>query len=189
MTATTTFSVPLPGDSEMARAYFSEAIRHLQDARILHEAGRYAGAITSAMKAAELGLKSVLILYGVRGWHDLLTHRVIATVKSISILDDLMDALKSQYPSIVLEVEELERLVPDRQNLSKLALADAQNTEYPFFAEEFNLSRNYRLYLPEIHFDEAKSVTSFRTALRLLSAIQAISPEVSAWGLMLGSSL
>ena len=183
------FSVPLPRDSELAHAYFSEAIRHLKDARILHEADRYAAAITSTMKATELGLKSLLILYGIRGWHDLNKHNVMAVAKSISVLDSLLNALKSQYRTVVSDIEEMERLVPDKQTLLKLTLADAQNTEYPFFAEEPGLAHSYRLYLPEAYFDEVSSRKYFRTAFQLLTAIQSISPEVAAWGLSPGSSL
>ena len=189
MTATPGFYLPFPHDDDLARAYFSEAIRHLQDARVLHEVGRYAGAITSTMKATELGLKSLMILYGIRGWHDLNTHRMMTVVK-FPIFDNLLTALKSHYPTVVSDVEEIERLVPEKQSLSKLTFIDAQNTEYPFFAEEAAINpRRYRLYLPEAYFDKRTSEEYFQTAHRLLSTIQTISPEASAWGLVVCPSL
>lgn len=189
MTAAPAFSLPFPRDNELAHAYFSEAARHLQDARILHAASRYAGAITSTMKAVELGLKSLLILHGVRGWHDLNTHRIMGVAKTISVFDSLLDALKSQHPTLISDVEEIERLVPDKQSLGKLKFEDAQNTEYPFFATESETPRHYRLYLPETSFDEPTSERYFLTAHRLLSSIQALSPEANAWQIALSSPL
>lgn len=52
----------------VARAFFEEGIRHLEDAQILHNLSRYPASIASAMKAAEFGVKSVLILDGALGW-------------------------------------------------------------------------------------------------------------------------
>ncbi len=77
MAAPLTFAVPFPSNDEVAHAYFSEAARHLQDARTLHDGARPAGSVTSAMKAVELSLKSLLILHSIRGWNDLMTHKVM----------------------------------------------------------------------------------------------------------------
>ncbi len=60
--------IPFPREGQMAEAFYREAARHLQDARVLHRSQRHPGSITSAMKAVELGLKSVLIIDGATGW-------------------------------------------------------------------------------------------------------------------------
>jgi hypothetical protein len=59
-----------PDGDTLALAFFEEGIRHLEDARILHEGACYPAAISSAMKAAEFGVKSVIILGGAMGWWD-----------------------------------------------------------------------------------------------------------------------
>ena len=64
-----------PSSDSLARAFYKEAVRHLTDAHCLHTVGSAAGAITSAMKATELGAKSVLILENALGIYDrVLTH-------------------------------------------------------------------------------------------------------------------
>ena len=57
-----------PDTEAFARAFYVEAARHLEDARILHEADRSASSITSTMKASEFGVKSVLILDNAPGY-------------------------------------------------------------------------------------------------------------------------
>ena len=59
-----------PDDTVLARALFEEGIRHLEDARVLHSAGRYPAANASSMKAAEIGFKASLILGGAFGWWE-----------------------------------------------------------------------------------------------------------------------
>ena len=59
-----------PDAPEYARALFEEAARHLEDARVLHGASRYAAGISSSAKAAELGVKCVLVLDRAMGWWD-----------------------------------------------------------------------------------------------------------------------
>lgn len=44
-------SVSFPHQDEFARKFFAEAVRHLDDARVLHRARRYPGSITSSQKA------------------------------------------------------------------------------------------------------------------------------------------
>lgn len=184
-----TFPIPFPSDNEVAHAYFSEAARHLEDASALHRGNRYPGAITSIMKAVELSLKSLLILNGIRGWHDLMTHKVmthIIMMKNSTIFENLLNALKSQMPTVEADIQEIERLVPDKQKLDKLTLADAENTEYPYFVYEAGGAEMYR---PAKAFDEARSIKYFHTAYRLLDAMQKLSPEIAAWGVELCSPL
>ena len=56
-----------PADDLLARYFFEEGIRHLEDAKILYQAQRFPAAIASAMKAAEFGVKAVVILDGAMG--------------------------------------------------------------------------------------------------------------------------
>jgi len=45
--------VPTAADVDYAITFFEEAVRDLWDASTLHGAGRYPGAVTSSMHAAE----------------------------------------------------------------------------------------------------------------------------------------
>jgi len=45
--------VPMATNVDYAIAFFEEAVRDLWDASTLHGAGRYPGAVTSSMHAAE----------------------------------------------------------------------------------------------------------------------------------------
>jgi HEPN domain-containing protein len=58
--------VSFPSPDALAQEFFAEAVRHLGDARVLHRARRYPGAITASMKAVELAIKAVLIVDGGR---------------------------------------------------------------------------------------------------------------------------
>ncbi len=72
-----------PDKDVLACALFKEAIRHQEDARILHDAQRYPAAIASAMKAAELGVKTIIVLDGALGWWDktFMTHSPMTEIK------------------------------------------------------------------------------------------------------------
>jgi hypothetical protein len=84
-----TFPSPsFPHSSILARTFFEEGIRHLEDAHILHKSQRYPAAIASAMKAAEFGVKSVIILDGAMGWWDKMftTHSPLSDINALPFL-------------------------------------------------------------------------------------------------------
>lgn len=71
--------------------------------------------------------------------------------------------------------------------IMKLEMKDAANTEYPFFAFVPGAPPNttFQLFTPETYYTPADSLKHFRTAHRLLSALQVLSPEVKAWKIRL----
>jgi hypothetical protein len=75
--------------SEYARLLFTEASRHFRDGFILHRHRRYAGAITSASKAVELGFNMPGTYY---------SHADSA--KHLRTARDVLIALQSVYPEI-----------------------------------------------------------------------------------------
>ncbi len=159
----------------MAKAFFQEATRHLQDARVLHRAQRFAGSVTSSMKATELGLKSVLFQYGATGWLEpaLQTHRVFAEINRSSLLtQNFLDALSNYDAQLSFDIELLEELVPFKPDIKKLEISQAGNTEYPFFAFVPGTvpSTTAKMYQPEAYFTSTDSEKHFGTAHRLESA-------------------
>ncbi len=174
----------------MTEAFFREAARHLQDARIFHRSGRHPGSITSAMKAVELGLKSVLLLYGAAGWLDaaLQTHKVFAEINKTPLLTQgFLDALSNHDMALPSDIELLEELVPFKPDVKKLEMSHAANTEYPFFAFVPGAPPNttFQLFTPDAYYTSADSIKHFRTAYRLLSALQLLSPKIKAWKIRL----
>lgn len=186
--------LPFPRESQMARALFAEAARHLQDARILHSNKRYAGSITSTMKAVELGLKSVLVLYGATGWLDpvLHSHNVFAEIiKLPTVTQSFLNALENYDSALLDDLKLLEQFIPAKPDVKKLTYAEAANTEYPFFAfmPGSMPSASLTLYSPGEHFTQAESVKHFQTAYRLLTALMALSPEIKNWKVRLCRNL
>ena len=182
--------LPFPTETEMAAAFFQEAARHLQDARILHRCGRFPGSVTSAMKAVELSLKSMLLLYGATGWlgATLQTHKVFAEIKKTPFLtQDFTNALSNYDTFLPSDIELLEELTPFKPDVKKLEMSEAANTEYPFFALVPGTQANaaFQLYMPETYYSSADSQKHFQTAYRLLSALQALSPQIKAWKIRL----
>ena len=123
-----------PNTEVFARAMFEEAIRHLEDAHVLHSAGRLPGAITSSMKAAELGFKSVLVLEGAFGWWENVT-KSHSPVTDASSHPALGRVVSSFAPSVVSLIKEMERLAPSQ--IGKKAFnnqnnQEERNPEYPF---------------------------------------------------------
>jgi hypothetical protein len=191
-----------PEDAEWARALFAEAARHLGDARLLHGAGRYAAAIASAQKAAELGLKSVLVLDGAPGWWEKLhtTHTPLSDISGHALLKRHEERLKGYNPTLPSKAKELEALAPSRPGAASFsaragANSSAQteaNPEYPFFSADPD--PNTQLLTPAIHspadyFGEAASRNYFGTAYSLLTALQTLYSAVAAWGVVLPAAL
>src|SRR5690242_16661223 len=92
-----------PNQDAYARKFFGEAARHLGDAWILHREGRYPAAITSSMKAAELGLKAVLIVEGSMGWWDQLqrTHKPLDEIRQHPVLKHVYQELEQHDPALI----------------------------------------------------------------------------------------
>lgn len=186
--------LPFPREKQMAESFFREATRHLQDARILHRSQRHPASITSSMKAAELGLKSALLLSGASGWLEaaLQTHCVFAEInKQTFLTQTFLDALQNYDTSLPSDIKLMEELVPFKPDIKKLEISQAGNTEYPFFAfvPGTSPSTDAKLYLPETYFTSADSEKHFGTAHRLLSALQALAPEIKAWKMRLCQTL
>lgn len=86
---------------------------NLEDPRVLHEAGHIPGAITSAMKAAELGFKAALLLENTFGWWEsvVTSHTPVTSAASHVVLSRDV----SQFsPALVSTLKEMERLSPSR---------------------------------------------------------------------------
>ena len=131
----------------MAEAFFREAARHLQDARIFYQNRRHPCSITSAMKAVELGLKSALLLHGATGWLDaaLQTHKVFAEINKTPLLTQgFLTALSNYDAALPSDIELLEELTPFKPDIKKLEMSHAANTEYLF-------SRSYLVPLRTRH--------------------------------------
>ena len=190
MTVSPSSLLGLPDDNRLANAYFKEATRHLEDARLLHDGSRYAGAITSSMKAIELGLKSLLILEGTRSWVDLNKHEVFTKIIADQhLFRKIQDAIVTQDPTLIGEIRAIEKLVPQKQELGKLEIDVATNTEYPFFARNATPPPDFDLYFPGTYFSETMSKRHFKTARRLLVTLQTISTFINAWSIAICSDL
>jgi HEPN domain-containing protein len=124
-----------PDNQAWARALLEEGLRHLEDARVLHLSGRYPAAIASSMKAAELGLKTVLILDGALGWWERIhsTHTPLADISGHQILRRHFERLVGYRPTLPADVRELEALVPSRPGSGGFQVRIEDNPEYPFF--------------------------------------------------------
>ena len=134
MSSTTGF----PEKEAFYHAFFAEAARHLEDARILHEAGRYPASITSSMKATELGMKCVFILDGALGWWDKLftSHKPFEEAKTHVILKHHVEALFKANAALEAGTQRLERLVPNQPGKQNFEIEKEANSEYPFVSEE-----------------------------------------------------
>lgn len=185
---------PYPPDPEtLARAYFEEGVRHLEDAHILHEAGRHPAAIASAMKAAEFGVKSVIILDGAMGWWD----KIFATHNPLSDIDNPNSpfqyhvvTLAGHSGTLISDVKKMEKLSPGRPG-GAYRIEEQQNPEYPFLSyhQDATGSNEFRLSNPSTHFGETDSKRYFNTAQDLLVAVAAQYAMVGGWGMVIPEPL
>jgi|SRR5579871_3409720 len=176
---------------EYARILFIEAVRHFRDGFILHRHRRYAGAITSSIKAVELAFKSLLILDGATTMlpdlfqtHDvfqriIISHDVFKTTHATYI--DAYD--RKLRPRII----DLERLLPGKPNIKETGIEKTENTEYPFFVASTQAGSftSTTLHAPGIYYGRADSAKHLKTARDVLIALQSIYPEVRAWNVAL----
>lgn len=184
--------VAFPHQDQFARKFFTEAVRHLGDARLLHRAGRYPGAITSSQKAAELAVKAVLVLDGSQGWWDRLqqTHRPLEEIQTHPVLTHHFLALQSHSPTVIAGVSALERLAPSRPDVKEFKFETQVNTEYPFFyllkpAAGTTGPTTSHFQCPSEYFTDTESLEHYRTAHELLTAYRVLYPRVRSWKLRL----
>ncbi len=178
-----------PDADALSRAFFEEGIRHLEDARILHEARRYPAAIASSMKAAEFGVKAVIILGGAMGWWDKIftTHTPLSHINNLAMFSHHIQAITAYSRTLVSDVKKMEGLSPAKPGGS-FDISSEQNPEYPFLSYHPNPATNsgeFRLGKPSTHFAEADSRGYFNTAQDLLTAVVVQYPAVGSWGLVL----
>lgn len=191
-------TVPLlPSASLHGRAFWEEAVRHLVDARVLHVNGRYPASIASSMKAAELGLKSVLILDNVMGWWEKLlsVHDPLTTIQTTGrpVLTRHYDAINNADPALVTNVKSLESLAPRSQTTGRFdqSTAGVVNPEYPFLtvAPDPMGGLVSSLNRPEVFFDEATSRSHYETAHSFLTLLPTQYNDIAVWAILLPSAL
>jgi hypothetical protein len=183
-----------PSQEEFARTLLVEALRHLEDARVLHHAARLPASVTSAMKAAEIGSKSVLILDGAMGWWEKLlsTHAPLNEIAGHPVLRRHHSTLAQYDAKLLGDAKEMERLAPTRPGAGAFEIRAEANPEYPFPSVEEDASSGMlrvRLHEPAQHFTEADSRHSYGVARDLLAAFQALYPGIQAWGFTLPDPL
>jgi hypothetical protein len=182
-----------PSGNVLARSFFEEGIRHLEDAHVLHQAQRYHAAIASAMKAAEFGVKTVIILDGAMGWWD----RVFTTHSPLSDMDNRdkpyfqphIETFTNHSGTLVTEVKLMEKLSPAKPGGS-YEIEAQQNPEYPFLSYHYDPTTNsgeFRLSKPSTHFGEADSRRYYNTAQDLLTAVASQYVTIGNWGLTISS--
>ena len=185
-----------PTSEALARSFFEEGIRHLEDAGLLHQAQRYPATIASALKAAEFGMKAIIILDGAMGWWDgiFATHIPLSNIDSRDnkpFFQHHITALTNYKGTLVRAVRELEELAPAKPGGS-YDLKSQQNPEYPFLTYQSGTSGQsgaFRLNKPSTHFAEADSRKYYNTAQDLLTAVTTQYATVSGWNLTIPASL
>lgn len=183
-------SPAFPDAATLSRAFFEEAIRHLEDAHLLHINGRYAAAITSVMKASELALKSACILEGAMGWWKDIqtTHKVLEAIGNNVLLSRLVGCLDTYQHGLRAKALILEKLIPEAPKMSFNDLRNyaPENTEYPFLMIAHDAAiGDYRASIecPQIFFDQSRSQRLYNIARDVLLAITAAYPMIASWAL------
>ncbi len=182
-----------PNSDALTRAFFEEGIRHLEDARILHEASRHPAAIASAMKAAEFGVKSLIILSGAMGWWDRVftTHSPLGDIEKLIAFQPHVDVLRSYHKTLVADVIAMEKLATTRPGGS-YDLDAQKNPEYPFLSYQpasGTEAGGFRLDKPSTYFGEVDSRSYHNTAQDLLTTVAAQYAVIGGWGIAIPASL
>ena len=183
-----------PNMEVFAQAMFGEAIRHLEDAHILHEAGRLPGAITSSMKSAELGFKAVLILEGSFGWWENVTtsHSPVSDASGHPVLKQVVSRFS---PGVISLIKEMELLSPAKigkkafgnPNQQNQQNRDERNPEYPFVVFD---QINVYWGTPTASFVDPRVSRDYYEATRdLLTGIASQYTAVGGWGLTIPNAL
>lgn len=178
-----------PTGEVLACSFFEESVRHLEDARTLHQAQRHPAAIASALKAAEFGVKAVIILDGAMGWWDgiFATHTPLSAIEQKPFFRHHIIAIGDHNPTLVRAVKEMEKLVPTKPGGS-YDIESQQNPEYPFLSYEPS-SNIFALVKPSAHFGQADSRKYYNTAQDLLTAIATQYATIGGWGLTIPNAL
>jgi len=177
-----------PNPPDLARAFYQEAVRHLMDGHCLHQGGAAAGAITSAMKAGELGAKSVLISQNALGIYDRVfnTHKPYTELETHPVLRRLTHDLNAFRAGLSLEVREMEGLEPKPFGKRNFESAEA-NTEYPFLLKTTapSGSSSIEIRSPQTYFTQEDSLRYCRIAHELLTALPSLESVVASWQIAL----
>jgi len=181
-----------PGPEVLARAFYEEAVRHLTDSYCLHHGGSAAGAIASAMKAGELGAKSVLILQNALGIYDRVfnTHKPYTELENHPILGRLTHDLDNFRANLSLEVREMEGLEPKPFGKRNFEAGEA-NPEYPFLLKAISSSGTLTAEVrrPHTYFTQADSLRYCRIAHELLTSLPALEARIASWQVALPARL
>ena len=184
-----------PTGETLARSFFDESIRHLEDAMTLYQAQRHPAAIASALKAAEFGIKSVIVLDGAMGWWNeiFVTHTPLTNIDNAQkpFFQHHIIAIGNHNPTLVRAVKEMEKLVPAKPG-GTYDTESQQNPEYPFLIYRTGSaaqSSGFRLVKPSAHFGEADSRKYCNIAQDLLTAITTQYAVIGGWALTLPAPL
>ncbi len=182
-----------PDSSALVRAFFEEGVRHLEDAHVLHEAGRYPAFIASAMKAAEFGVKAIIVLDGAIGWWDKMftTHSPLGDINNLRVFEHHVLTLENYNKTLAADVMGMERLAPARPGGS-YDIEVQKNPEYPFLSYQPTPASDpgvFRLDKPSTYFLEADSKRYYNTAQDLLTAVATQYAAIGSWGLALPAAL
>ena len=177
-----------PDPQALAHSFYEEAVRHLMDSHCLHQGGSAAGAIASAMKAGELGAKSVLISQNALGIYDRVfnTHKPYTELETHPILRRLTHDLDAFRAGLALEVREMEGLEPKPFGKRNFEAAEA-NTEYPFLLKTTDPSGGSSIEIrrPQTYFTQANSLRYCRIAHELLTALPSLEAVMASWQIAL----
>lgn len=147
---------PLTG---LAAAYFEESVRHLNDARILHQNTSYAGAIASSMHAMEEAFKA--FLFCELGAPFTLNHRPFNEfIRNDARFFYIFSHLEKQ-------IDALESMAP-----KPLHTAGARNPEYPYYDQKWVLKR------PELEYTQQESESFFSTARSVADLVMNLRTEL-----------
>ena len=174
MISVTTSYPRFPDGDVLARPFFEEGIRHLEDVCVLHEAGHSPVAIASAMKAAEFGVKTIISLGGAMGWQDKVftKHKPLDDINRLPIFEHHVKAITAYSGTLVSDVRKMDGLSPAKPGGS-CDISSEQNPKYPFLSYEQASAAGpgqFRLSSPSSHFGEPDSKGYYNMAQDLLTA-------------------
>ena len=140
------------------------------------------------MKAAEFGVKAVIVLDGALGWWDKVftTHSPLSDIdsKNLPFFQPHVTALTRYSGTLVTDVKIMEKLSPAKPGGSYDAEAQ-QNPEYPFVSYQLDSATGggaFHLSRPSTHFVEADGKKYYSIAQDLLTAVAAQYTAVGVWG-------
>lgn len=173
--------VEYPSSGDLSKAFYMEAIRHLEDAAVLLDNLRYAASITSSMKAAELAVKAAAIKANAFGfWSDLFKkHNPVTAMDSHTILKGLVDEINGSVPLLSGRIKEMEKLEPKEM---KAGQSEEINTEYPFLrAQTGGRRRAAIIESPQAYFGETDAITHYSSARDLIDLLPRLRRSMSSW--------